>query len=286
MKKVMFMVLAVCLMTACSSDNGEEQSVFSGSPVENETKVTLTFTPYDVSAMTRAAVSVADYCTHLDVWIMNGEDVIDVHQSSSDSGFGSLSVSLNRLKTYSIVAVAHKCTDNATLSDGTVISFPDDKVTHSMVYSTTFSPATTTELSCLMQRIVGWFRLEIADAVPDNVKKIVYSIPETFNRWNISGTATNQIDRAGTINLTSTNPDGTANINLYVMPSSLTVTDTYDITISARALDDSVIEEKTFEDVPIRAGYKTTYHGQFFTTKGMSAAFVIDDWSAYDTVDF
>ena len=96
MKKVM-MAMAVCLMTACSSNNGEE-SVFSGSPVENETKVTLTFTPYDVSAMTRAAVSVADYCTHLDVWIMNGEYVIDVHQSSSDSGFGSLSLATTLFK--------------------------------------------------------------------------------------------------------------------------------------------------------------------------------------------
>ena len=90
MRKANFLLLsAIIMLTSCSSDNGEEPSVFSGSPAENETEVTLTFSPYQMETMarasvpvafptgtTRAATSIASIVTHLDVWIYeNGAEV-------------------------------------------------------------------------------------------------------------------------------------------------------------------------------------------------------------------
>ena len=269
------------VMTACEK-NASDGEV---SNMEKTQEVRLSFSPYDVSPMTRAATSISNYCTRLDVWISDGTTTTAVHQSSEDAGFGSVSVSLDRTKTYSLVAVAHKCADAATLEDG-VISFPDDKVTHSMVYSTTFSPATTTSLSCLMQRIVGQFRLEMTDVVPDEVTKFVYTIEGTHSEWNMDGYAANDFDRTGTINLTSRNNDGSATINIFVMPTNLTDTDNITITVKAMTATDSEVESKTFTAVPVKAGYKTTYHGEFFTTEGVTGSFTVDDWSTFDTVNF
>ena len=46
------------------------------------------------------------------------------------------------------------------------------------------------------------------------------------------------------------------------------------------------IQTKTFTDVPMRNGYKTIYHGQFFTDQDASAVFTVDDWNEYDAVTF
>ena len=276
---LILMSAAVACLTSCSQS--EEPEALKDGPQ----LVTLTFSPYDVSPMTRAATSISNYCTHLDVWISDGTTTTDIHQSSTDASFGSVSLPLDRTKTYTLTAVAHKCADDATLTDG-VISFPDDKVTHSMVYTTTFSPATTTSLSCQMQRIVGQFRLEIIDVVPDEVAKFTYSIDGTHCEWNTDGYAANDYDRSGTINLTARNNDGSASINMFVMPTNLTDTDNITVTVMAMTASDDIVEQKTFAAVPIKAGYRTTYRGEFFTTEQMTMTFVANDWSVFDTTDF
>ena len=43
---------------------------------------------------------------------------------------------------------------------------------------------------------------------------------------------------------------------------------------------------KTFENVPLRNGYKTTYRGAFFTEENMTMTFTVDDWNEYDVVNF
>ena len=122
MKKLLFMALAALWLVGCSEAEQTEQS-------DELTKVSLSFSPYEQSAMartTRAASSIAGIVTHLDVWIYeSGSEVADIHQTSADADFGSLSVTLNKTKTYTIYAIGHKA-DGATLSDG-VISFTNDK---------------------------------------------------------------------------------------------------------------------------------------------------------------
>ena len=241
-------------------------------------EVTLTFSPYEMEAMTRAATSVASVVTHLDVWLINGDNVIALQQTSSDAGFGTITATLDKTKTYTLYAVGHKA-DGATLSDG-VISFTDDKVTHAMYYSTTFSPATTTSLSCLMTRIVADFRLEITDDIPDAVKKLRFTVNGVYDRWNVSTGATHQLDRVSTINYGGTS----AVFNVYAI-----VTDsqtTHDITVTALDENDQEVQSRTFAAVPLRNGYKTTYRGTFFIDTPATAFFLVDDWNEYETVDF
>ena len=276
---------AVCLLSACEKQASIEQPLANGGDVTagNEAEVRLTFSPYEVTAMNapsrRAATSIASVVNHLDVWLYeSGAEVTAVHQSSSDDGFGSISVTLDKTKTYTLYAVGHKA-DGATLSDG-VISFTDDKVSHSMFYTTTFSPATTTELSCLMQRIVADFHLEITDDIPASCKSFRFTVNGIFDRWNVSTGGTHSLDRVSTISY-----GGTSSIfNVYAIVTDASTT--HDITVEALDANSDVIQTRTFTNVPLRNGYKTTYRGTFFIDTPATASFLVDDWSEYDAVDF
>ena len=276
MKKSVFFAAVACVLAACSQD---ESDVFNGSPVENQKEVTLTFSPYQMEAMTRTPVSISTIVTHLDVWLIEGSNVIDLHQTSSDSGFGSLSVTLDKTKTYTLYAIGHKCTGNATLEDG-VISFPDDKVTHSMYYTTTFTPATTTNMSCLMNRIVSDFRLEVTDDVPAECKSFRFTMNGIFDRWNVSTGGAHQLDRVSTISYGGTS----AIFNIYAIVTDAQTT--HDIMVEALDENEEVIQSRIFQDVPLRNGYKTNYRGTFFIDAAFTSSFTINDWNEYETFVF
>ena len=278
MKKLWIIALsALMMLTACSSD--QEESVLNGSPVENETEVTLTFSPYEMEAMTRAATSIADVVTHLDVWLYeSGTEFASVHQTTADAAFGSITITLDKTKTYTLYAIGHKA-DGATLSDG-VISFTDDKVTHAMYYSTTFSPSTTTSLSCLMNRIVADFRLDITDEIPTSAVKFRFTITDIYDRWNVSTGGTHELDRTSVVAYNGTS----AIFNVYAIVTDAQTT--HDITVEALNADEAVIQTRTFADVPLRNGYKTNYRGTFFIDTPMTMSFTVNDWNEYETVDF
>ena len=232
-----------------------------------------------MEAMTRSAVSIADVVNHLDVWIYeSGTEVTSIHQTTADATFGTVTTTLDKTKTYTLYAIGHKA-DGATLADG-VISFTDDKVTHSMYYSTTFSPATTTSLSCLMTRIVADFRLEITDDIPTNAVKFRFTIASVFDRWNVTTGGTHQLDRVSTINYNGTS----AIFNVYAITTAAQTT--HGVTVTALDENDQEVQTRTFADVPLRNGYKTNYRGTFFIDTPMSMSFTVDDWNEYDTVDF
>jgi hypothetical protein len=226
MKKLLFFATICAAFCACANDTSEVME-------DEETElVTLTFSPYEQSAMartTRAATSIASVVNHLDVWITDGTTTTDIHQTNTDAGFGTVSMMLDKTKTYTLYAMGHKA-DGATLSDG-VISFTDDKVTHSMFYTTTFSPTTTTNLSCLMTRIVADFRMEITDDIPAECKSLRFTISDVFDRWNVSTGGTHQLNRVSTINC-----NGTSTIfNVYAI-----VTDAQTLhTVTVEALDEN-----------------------------------------------
>lgn len=270
-KFVFFIAAMAAVCVGCSSENDERR-------VSEPTDVVLTFSPYDVSPMTRTTVSIADVVTHLNVWLVNGDDVIALQQTNSDAGFGTITATLDRTKTYTLYAVGHKA-DGATLSDG-VISFTDDKTTHSMFYSTTFSPATTTSLSCLMNRIVADFRLEITDDIPTSAVKFRFTVSGVYDRWSVTTGATHGIDRVSTINYGGTS----AIFNVYTIVTDASTT--HDITVTALDENDQEVQTRTFTDVPLRNGYKTNYRGAFFVDSQFTSSFTVNDWNEYETVDF
>ena len=266
-------VVAMAMLTACTNDG-------AGEVLNNETaEVRMTFSPYEVEPMMRAAV--ADYATRLDVWLYEGgSEVQAVHQQSTDEGFASLSVRLEKSKTYTVYACAHKAAGEASLSNG-VVSWPDDKVTHSFFYSQSFSPATTTTLNCLMERIVGNFRLEVTDKVPEGVARITVDVGMSPTRWNVAGYGENAVSR-----VSSFTPAVGASPTLSVFLLAGSDEEKRDVTVTAYDATDAVVQQRVFSDVPIRAGYRSTYRGAFFTEADEVMTFTVNDWVDYETVEF
>ena len=283
--------VVVGVVFAFASCCGDADMVTDAEPVA----VSVTFSPYEVGpmacggggshagvplgAVTRAAV--ADYASRLDVWIYSGGmEVQAVHQTSGDADFAKLSLTLDKRETYTLYAVAHKGADVATLADG-VVSFPDDKVTHSFFYSETFCPGAKASLSCLMSRIVGQFRLEITDRIPSEVVSFRFSVPQSATRYDVAGYGTHVVDRVSTIAW-----NGTGRVfSIFVMGGDDVAT-LCEIGVDALDKDGGVVQSRTFSDVPIRNGYRTNYRGAFFVDGAVSAGFTVDDMTDYETVDF
>ena len=79
--------------------------------------------------------------------------------------------------------------------------------------------------------------------------------------------------------------EGTSSIfNVYAIVTDAQTT--HDITVTALDENDQEVQTRTFEDVPLRNGYKTTYRGTFFIDTPASAGFTVDDWNEYDVVEF
>lgn len=273
MKFYTLAVVAMAMLTACTNDGASE--VMNDKTAE----VRMTFSPYEVEPMMRAAVG--DYATRLDVWLYEGgTEVQAVHQQSTDEGFASLLVRLEKSKTYTVYACAHKASGEASLNNG-VVSWPDDKVTHSFFYSQTFSPATTTTLNCLMERIVGNFRLEIADKVPEGVARMTVDVGVSPTRWNVAGYGENAVSR-----VSSFTPAVGASPTLSVFLLAGSDEEKRDVTVTAYDATDAVVQQRVFSDVPIRAGYRSTYRGAFFTEANEVMTFTVNDWVDYETVEF
>lgn len=284
MKKIILLNILLCiLLTGC--DSSDTYDIYES----KEELVTITFSPYTMEEMvhtTRAAQAIFSFVNYLDIWLIEGTNVQTVHQTSSDDNFGTISLVLDKTKTYTLKAIAQSRNGTCTLANN-IVQFPDDKPSQAFYYTTSFSPATTTSLNCTMDRIVGQFRLEITDAVPEDVTQVKFTIYNNGTRFDTSDqTAANKIDREVLYTSVSRAQDGSASFTLTILPDNLTETTNVDIKVEALKANNDVKEERTFTDVPIKANYKTTYRGTFFISSNMSMTFQANDWSEFDVTNY
>lgn len=273
-KNLLILCATIMTVVACTTANEEQ-------PQDDEVTVSLGF-KFQFSEITRAELS--DASTYLDVWVVSGDDVVEVHQTKTDDDFGNVTFSLNRNKTYSLYAVAHKGNGAASLSNG-IISFVDTKISDTFWYSTSFSPATTTDIDCAMNRIVGQFRVETTDAVPSDVKKMRFTIANTFTQWAVSGVGAAPSERIVNISITSTAQDGTVSLNMYIIGSA--TTSNYNIHAEALSATDEVLYEHQFTDIPIQNNYKTVVRGNFFVSPQTATSFTANaEWQTFNTISF
>lgn len=270
-------VLASCAQEAATQTNQDEDTIF----------VTLSFTPYQMDSFTKTDVGIAQTSKLLDVFIYHdGEEVTAIHQNKdvAEEGFGTVFASLDKTKTYTIYAVAHKGNGAATLEDG-VLSWPDNKITDTFFYTGEFTPSYATSMSCSMTRIVGMFKFKMLDELPDNLEKVRFTIASTSLGYDVDDGPVNPGEKVTLINNPVSGNDGSTTFNVFCIAGE--EIETIDIIITAMNEDDQVIEEKSFEDVPIRAGYITTFKGTFFVTTQMTYGFTANnEWSFFDEEEY
>ena len=287
-----FVAGLVC--TGCSHDDPEPSNndvVVEYPDWEGTDTITISFVPQftvDIEPMqSRTRGGIGEVMTRLDVWLIQGTDTTAVHQVSTDAGFGTVALAVNKTKEYTMKAVAHKCTTEAEMKAG-VVSFTPGEMKHVAYAEHTFKPDTISgQLAVDMNRIVGMFKFATTDAIPESVYTMRFCIKNSSQQFNTSTlTGTAAADRTVEFAGFSRKNDGTAAFTLYVLPDDLTAQHAYDIDVTA--LDDkgATIESRAFSDVPIRANYRTSYQGTFFVSKSASFSFTIGDWNDFDPVTF
>lgn len=277
MKKVLLLIAAALTLAACTKEK----------PLGDTEVVKFSFSPYDVAPM-KATSSVSTVCSRLDIYIIEQgtTDTLRIHQErTATTDFGSATVTLQTNKTYNLVAVAHNSTDTCTFSNG-VVSFVGDIIKQTLVADTTFCPGDGLSLNVVMQRIVGMFKMRVTDAIPSNVTGFQFTISSSGRKFNISTMqSTDPAERTHTINSISTDNNGVASYNIYVMADDMTNVKYVDIEAEALCPTNDG-EVRQFNQVPIKNGYVTTYSGTFFITFGMDFSFSVDDWTEYGSFTF
>ena len=281
MRKNLLFALAAGLLCACSSDKVEEPQNHDNLVDVNLNLKGFTF---ETEAMTRAT-SVGDYVTKLDIWIYEGaNEFVSFQQEAGQDGFGSVSLTLNLTKEYTIYAVAHRnSVGHATLSNA-VISFPEDKVTHTFFVKQTFTPTKGMSLNLTMNRIVAQFSFVTTDAVPDWCKALRFTISDVYDRWNVNSGCTHQINRVSTINITSTKPDGSVTCNVYAIVTNENTN--HNILVEAIDANGEVQESHQFTNIPLKNNRRTIATGAFFTDAASGFSFLAQDWEEETTVNF
>lgn len=292
-KKVFIFAMAAALCCCGSEETREDESRVMVEP----TQVTMTFSPYTMEGMndegtgesgntTRAAASIAGVVTKLDVWIIDGDgERTTISQMSTDDGFGTVTATIDKSKTYTVYAVGHN-SDLAILNANGYLSFVNDNIKETLFYSTDITPASASTLSCVMERIVGRLRIETTDNVPVGADYITLTVANAATSWNVAtGTPSNLADnRVIRINGVGTRVGQTVALTCHLISTSDAATN-YDIVLTLYDSSDHALMQRTFNAVPIRNGYKTTYRGQLFSGE-LTASFMVNDWSEFDTVNF
>ena len=107
-------------------------------------------------------------------------------------------------------------------------------------------------------------------------------------RWNMeTAAAEHPTDKTVAINLGTLESDGTAIVNLFVMPANLTDTDHITITVTPQdAQGEAVRSPRELTDVPVKAGCRTVCRGALFAIQPSAISFTAEDWQTFDTVEF
>ena len=283
MKKILLAIAAVAVLVGCTKDVPNENDN------QNEKAVTIRFSPYEMSPMSKTTSSVATVCSRLDIYIIeNGTtDTLRFHQErTATDDFGSITTTLQTNRTYKLVAVGHNTSDTCTFSNG-LIGFEEDKIKQCLYADTIFSPADGLSLNVVMQRIVGMFKMRVTDQIPSDVTGFRFTVNQAGCKFN---TATHESADRGvrtySISGHSRGNDGYVTMNLYVMGDNMTDVKYVDITAQSYLTNGTVKETRQFAQVPIRDGYITTYTGTFYVTFGMGFTFEVGDWSDYGSYTF
>ena len=107
---------------------------------------------------------------------------------------------------------------------------------------------------------------------------------DTIRQRGITAGGTQLANHTHTISITSTAQDGTVALNVFAIVSETQTLHT--VTVTGLNADNGVVlSPRTFADVPLRNGYRTTYRGALRDASA-TATFTVDDWNEYDVVNF
>ena len=281
MKKIMFMVLAVAaILPSCTKDDDPEEEAKVGKieikvnsdTIKTHKEITFGIVSGQVTQepMTRATLSSLSLT---DLWLYDGETLLK-HQTSDDADFGAPRVDVD-YGDHTFYFVASRGTDATT--DGTVISWAKPSDTFWASLALTIAPSTSASQSVTLQRVAARLRVTITDEVP----AALASLNVTPSVWYYgldytTGEAADSRTTTRTISVPASYAGTTGQLAASFYCLSPTEAWTTDITLTAKASNNSTLSEISIADVPMQRNHITAYSGTLFTA-GRSISVDADD---------
>jgi hypothetical protein len=281
-KELMIAAVLALIISGCEKPLLEDW----GSVGDADGNVLLT-----VAANETRSVPVGEVCTRLNVAVFDsgGTKVKSVGQSSAESGFGNVRLSLPE-GNYKLVVVGHNGTGSATITNVEKVTFPNNKVTDTFLYFGTLTvTGETQELAITLTRCVAMLRLILDDSGGD-------SDIASLKFYYLGGSSTlSPLSGYGCVNSKQTeyrawNEDGV--YELYTVPHTAADVLTR-LTITAYDASDNVVGEWTLTDIPVTMNRVTEYSGDLFGGGGHSGddiptgGITVDaEWDGVDSYTF
>ena len=280
MRKLFYLIALTCAMvfTACSSNLDVEGT----EPQDSVRYVTMSFEPqYEITPMTRAAISPT--CNKLVVKVVEENGASNVYtQSSSDTGFGTMKIGINST-TSKVYSIAYWGNNTVSIANDGVTAFENNEIVDAFFATTSgWKLYEKSTVSVSMDRVAAKVQLNFSETeVPSVLNKMVITITGGTNV--INGTEPVQI-----INEFTDVPTGRYGTKVY--PTLLYIpTGVTKVSVKATAYNSSnnVIQERTFDNVPVQANYITTISGKFFYDGYPEFIFSVDaDWNIGETINY
>ena len=266
--KLATLITAAILTTSC------EKAVFDVSSSGNDNEgdkptpnITINITGIENTEFgdhqakaSRATKPIDELCTRISLALyQNGERVSYVNQQSTDKNFGKFNIAVPT-GTYTLMIVAHSGESSATTTNLRKITF-NGKVTDTFHYADSLFEVreTNSPVEISLERVVGMFRLEIADTIPTEVSRLKF--------YYTGGSSTlDGLTGVGCVDSRQTEYRNVATgvhlYDVYTFPHNPEKPIT--MTITAQDANENTIAEHNFVDVGISKNKITRYKGDFF----------------------
>ena len=286
-----WLAVALIIITA-SILSGCEKPYFGSDAAgyEEDANVTLNFSPYGQDSFTRATsraeVSADEQCTRLSVAVFSadGTKVKNVIQNASETGFGSVSMSL-AAGNYKLVAIAHNGLGNASISSTEKVTFASNKVTDTFAYYGTLTVGDDPlQEDIKLTRRVAMVRLTLSEgALPEGAERIKFYYTGGSSTYNPT-TGYGCVQSKQTEYRDCTDEDGLpVNVyELYTLPHE--ENDALKMTITPLDESGEAMTEVVMENIPVTRNKITTWTGDLFVgggvmTNGGITITIDDSWN-------
>lgn len=271
MKKILFLA-TLCGLASCSS------------PIDDMTAAQqskqITFSVSESIPMSRATL--ADACSRLSYFrCTDGEVVTEVHQSDTDTGFGSVTDNM-KYGTHEVYFVGYNSTTPVSFEaedEGYTYTFDKVSDTFSYYAEVTIDKASDESQTITMPRRVARFEMVATDALPANLATMDVRIEGAATALNAeTGKGTAEVVQTKSITIPAANI-GKTDCTFIAYAFLLDDTATLTVILTAKDADGATIQSHTLTDVEMETNYITRYTGNFFASGIGSQVSASTEWT-------
>lgn len=262
-QRVALALLASIILILCNCQNDIES--VSDLPLPDKATLSFHVSPYQKisfeNSLSAKSVAIDSLCKTLLLAVYK-DDFLDtlVTQSTTDSGFGNISFSLPR-GVYRFVALAHSSAKQPDMNVAEHIDFGSKNMSDVLLWSDKVSVGNDTALNITMKRVVA--KVEICSTDSLHSGETEFYVKYTGGSYVLdatTGCAPYHFDDFKIVKLSKEDSGKPLSVSFYTFPTSAdTLRELIFHTSNKKGV---IIDEKTINNVPIKANFITHLSGK------------------------